>query len=45
MSIYDIEKQINYLNFQLRRKPTVKNMKRLEELRRQHEQLVREGSL
>lgn len=43
MSIYDIEKQISYLEFRLRKKPTVKNMKRLEELRIQHEQLVKEG--
>lgn len=42
MSIYDIEKQIKYLEFKLKRKPTLKHMKRLEELRLQHEQLVKE---
>lgn len=42
MTIYDIERQINYLNYQLRRRPTLKNMKKLEELRREHERLINE---
>lgn len=42
MTVTDIEAQMSYLNYRLRKRPTVKNMKKLEALRLQHEQLVKE---
>lgn len=42
MTVTDIEAQISYLNYRLKKRPTVKNMKKLEALRLQHEELVKE---
>ena len=41
MTLTDIERQINYLNYKLQKRPTLKDMKRLENLRLEHEQLIK----
>lgn len=42
MSILEIETELVYLNQQLKRKPTVKHLKRLEHLRYEHARAIKE---
>ena len=42
MSIIEIETELVYLNEQLRRKPTLKNLEKLEHLRYEHARAVKE---
>lgn len=42
MTILEIETQLVYLNQQLKKKPTSKNLKKLEHLRYEHARAVKE---